>query len=183
MTFFLDFKFFSNLETKKYYRCSEKKACSEPDSKITFTYGSWTKKYKLYCDRAGIRESGKSLFFVMNTVGCFTILNLIDRVGRKLTGWICSIVIISSLALSSVLDNWYIRMICMGLANGCEGCFSNLFNVLMNETSCKSKKIKSRSFIEIPLQSSIFTLSPAHFRIKIRSIEIGLWKFQRKFSY
>ena len=74
---------------------------------------------------------------MFNTLGCFAILMLLDRVGRQMTAWICSITVVTALTTSSIIDHWYLRMILMGLANGCEGCFSNLFNVLMNESSRK----------------------------------------------
>ena len=106
--------------------------------KITFTYDSWTWKYDLYCDKQGERELGKTLYFFMNTFGCFSILYLLDRIGRRNTAYFTAIVVVTVMSIASVVPHWYVGMLAMGLANGCEGCFSNLFNVIMSESSCKN---------------------------------------------
>ena len=62
---------------------------------------------------------------------------LIDKKGRKYTAITASSIIICMVFFAALFDNWYIRMVCLGIANGCEGCFSNLFNLIMNESSRK----------------------------------------------
>jgi MFS family permease len=80
------------------------------------------------------RTFGKTLFFVMNTLGCFSIMILVDRLGRKSTLQLASSMVIACVFIVIFIDNWYIKMLFLGIANGCEGCFSNLFNILLNES-------------------------------------------------
>ena len=76
-------------------------------------------------------------FFILNTVGCFCIMVQVDRIGRRQTLWVASAIVIVCLVSAILLDNWYARMILLGIAYGCEGCFSNIFNVLLSESACK----------------------------------------------
>ena len=69
------------------------------------------------------------------------IMILVDKLGRKLTLQVAAICIFFSLVSALLFDSWYLKMLFLGLANGCEGCFSNLFNILLNETACKPQNI------------------------------------------
>ena len=125
--------------------CTEKEACLDLEkNSITFSYGAWTQKYHLYCDKARIRNWGKSLYFICNTLGCFCVLSLLDKVGRRVTAVACSIVVSLSLILACLVDSWFVRMILTGLANGCEGCFSNLFIVIISECSLPRSRLKAK---------------------------------------
>ena len=125
----------SNIIFHHYVGCPEEDACRDPKGKLFFTYNSWTQKYGLKCDHEEDRSLGKTVFLVMNTIGCFTILSLVDRYGRKFTMILATTIIIISAISAATFDSWFVRMFLLGLANGCEGCFSNILNLLMNESS------------------------------------------------
>ena len=130
----------SNHEAHIYYPCTEFDACKDPKGKIYFLYEGWTQKYNLTCSFEESRSLGKTAFLVMNTLSCFLTMLLIDLKGRKFTAIAASSIIICMVFFATIFDNWYFKMVCLGIANGCEGCFSNLFNLMMNETSCKIPK-------------------------------------------
>jgi MFS family permease len=79
----------------------------------------------------------------MNTLGCFFILLLVDSLGRKSTIQVATVVIITGVVAAAFIDSFYMKMLFLGLANGCEGCFSNIFNILMNESARKFSSIFS----------------------------------------
>ena len=94
----------------------------------------------------------------MNTLGCFFILMLVDSLGRKSTLQIAAIVIITGVVAASFIDNWMMKMLFLGLANGCEGCFSNIFNILMNESARKfsTNLLKRHFFVAFPYMKNEF---------------------------
>ena len=128
----------SDEATQKMIKCTEQAACLQrPHSEFKFSYDSWTKKYGLYCEKEHMRENGKTLFFVCNCISSFGILMMLDLIGRKNTSTLCAGIIIVCSGIATVVDSWYWKMASLGLTLGCEGCFSNLFNLLMNESSRK----------------------------------------------
>ena len=131
---------FSDPIKKNYYPCQEVESCADPNGKITFSYNGWTPKYKLYCDKMDERILGRTFYFVFNSLGCVVMLGIVDAFGRKNTLIAASLVALLGMFSSVVVDNWLFRMAAIGLANGSQLCFSNLCNMLMNETSRKRKK-------------------------------------------
>lgn len=67
---------------------------------------------------------------------------LVDSLGRKTTIHIATIAIITGVVAAAFIDSWILKMVFLGLANGCEGCFSNIFNILLNESACKGLNIR-----------------------------------------
>lgn len=89
----------------------------------------------LYCDKKMIREAGKSLCLLVNSITCFFFLNLSDFIGRKKVILINSVMVTLSMLMSYFATNFYLKMGFIGFAYGCEGCFSSLFLFMMNEVT------------------------------------------------
>ena len=106
---------------------------------IEWSYESWTKNYKYYCDKAADRTIGKVLVLLISTVVCFTILFLADRLGRRTVVRISSVVIIVGCVATFAVPDLFWKMVAIGFAAGAEGAFSALFSILINETTSKSE--------------------------------------------
>jgi MFS family permease len=113
-------------------------ACKSPGSQTIFRFNSWTASKHLTCDQRHFRGTGKFLALLVNSLTCFTMLNLSDLLGRRKVAVIASSLIIISLVLAYFMDNFYIKLILLGFAYGCEGTFTSLFNFIMNEASSNS---------------------------------------------
>lgn len=126
----------SNFESKSYDICKEEEACKNLKVNILeYKYNSWCRKYDLVCDRSYMREQGKFVYFVFVTMSNFIIFFLLDRIGRKRSFVLLTGIFVGSCITASFVDNWYLRMALMGAANGCESTLSNIFNVILNETT------------------------------------------------
>lgn len=133
---FLIFLIKSDEKRGTFFKCKEEEACKNLDlNKLEYDYSSWCEKYNLQCNQMNKREQGRTLYYIMNTTTNFVIFLFLDKFGRKVTFYFCGIIFISSVTASCFIDDWFIRMVLMGAANGCEGSFSNFFNVLLNEST------------------------------------------------
>lgn len=64
-------------------------------------------------------------------------LNLSDILGRRKVAVLASTMIIVSLIVAYFVDAFYLKLVLLGFAYGCEGTFTSLFNFIMNEASSK----------------------------------------------
>lgn len=103
-----------------------------------YKFNSWTKTQNLVCDKRHMRSQGKFLSLLVNSLTCFTALNLSDLLGRKTTILTCTFLILSSLTAAFFAESYYIKMSLIGLAYGCEGSFASLFVFILNEVTCKT---------------------------------------------
>ena len=124
--------------------CSERIACQESNPQVYFRYNSWTESMQMYCEQKFARESGKFVCLLVNSLTCFFCLNLSDVYGRKKMIVVNTIVVILALIASYLCSEYHIKMMFVGLAFGCEGCFSSLYLFLINEVSTPTSKLKSR---------------------------------------
>lgn len=126
-----------------YVSCTEETACSSPGSKHYFKFEAWTKTMGLFCDKAHVRETGKFLALLVNSITCWIFLNLADIKGRKWVLLVNTLIIIASLVGAGFIDHFYVKMILMGMAYGCEGTFSSLFVFIMNEATLDGSRHRS----------------------------------------
>lgn len=112
-------------------------ACKSPGSQTIFRFNSWTQSKHLTCDQRHFRGTGKFLALLVNSLTCFTMLNLSDILGRRKVAVLASSLIICSLVLAYFVDSFYFKLVFLGFAYGCEGTFTSLFNFIMNEASSK----------------------------------------------
>ena len=123
--------------------CSEHVACQDSAPNVYFRFNSWTESMQMYCDQKFVRESGKVLCLLVNSLTCFFFLNLSDVYGRKRIIMVNSTIVILALLLAYLLQEYHLKMMFVGLAFGCEGCFSSLYLFLINEVSSTSSKPNS----------------------------------------
>jgi len=64
-------------------------------------------------------------------------LNLSDILGRRKVAVLASTMIIVSLIVAYFVDLFYLKLVLLGFAYGCEGTFTSLFNFIMNEASSR----------------------------------------------
>ena len=122
--------------------CTEKKCCDflkDPSTAdkclIEWSYDSWTKNYKYYCDKANDRTLGKALVLLISTLVCFSILFLADRLGRRTVVRLSSVIIILGCICTFAVPDLFWKMVAIGFAAGAEGAFSALFSILINEAT------------------------------------------------
>lgn len=115
--------------------CTEHFACSDPNSRAVYKFSSWAEKLGLTCDKRLLRETGKSLSLMVNALVCFLTLNLSDFVGRRTMLVTNSVLLVLSLALAFAANDFYLKMVMIGMAFGSQGAFSSLFIFLINEVS------------------------------------------------
>lgn len=115
--------------------CTEHFACSDPNSRAVYKFSSWAEKLGLTCDKRLLRETGKSLSLMVNALVCFLTLNLSDFVGRRTMLITNSVLLVVSLALAFAANDFYLKMVMIGMAFGSQGAFSSLFIFLINEVS------------------------------------------------
>lgn len=116
--------------------CSEDQACLTKGFEVVFKFNAWTKSQNLICDKRHMRSQGKLISLLVNSVTCFSALNLSDLLGRKTTIFTCIFLILSSLTLAFLAENYFLKMALIGVAYGCEGSFASLFVFIMNEVTC-----------------------------------------------
>lgn len=110
---------------------------------LYWSYPSWTEHYGYYCENRAKRVTWKVTILIFSTFICLALLYLCDILGRKKIILISSGVIIIGILMSSGAVNWLfgnsleLKMIGIGLAGGAEGAFSALFNLIINESTCK----------------------------------------------
>ena len=136
----------------EYSVCPEQRSCAliaktenpkYPLGYLEWTYPSWTEMFGYYCEKESLRATSKSLIIMFATLICLVLLYLTDILGRRKVIMISSTLIISGVLLTSgafwifVGDSILIRMLGVTIAGGAEGAFTVLFNMVINETSCK----------------------------------------------
>lgn len=100
---------------------------------ISFDYENWTKSYGMYCDNALRREEARSYFTLMNTVFCLLNLIMTDKFGRVASFWFVFIVTFTGLSLAFFGNNYYLKLLGLGIANACSYTYSSLFTIMMTE--------------------------------------------------
>ena len=111
-----------------------------PRATISWPYpNNWTEYYHYYCKLAYLRNLGRTIILVMNTVIVLLLLIMADYFGRKFTLIFGAINVFLGMFVSVLVPDLLVKMIGSGLANGSEGVFSALFTIMVNETTCKFK--------------------------------------------
>lgn len=96
---------------------------------------SFTQKYDYYCEKAYLRDLGKSTVLIINTVVCIIMLYLADLIGRKPVLIIGSLNIMVGMLVNSLYPDLFIKLLGIGWAAGSEGVFSAMFTMLINEVT------------------------------------------------
>jgi hypothetical protein len=65
------------------------------------------------------------------------LLTLADFFGRKKIIIAAGCLILMGMSCLNFAPGIYLKMVGMGLTIGCEGTFSGIFSILINETTCK----------------------------------------------
>jgi len=117
--------------------CGEELACKTKGAQTLFKFHSWSKQKNLVCNAHHIRENGKFIALLTNSIVCFLSLNLADVIGRKFTVLLNSAIILLSLLFAYIFSSYYLKMFFIGMAYGCEGTFSSIFTFIMNEVTSR----------------------------------------------
>lgn len=126
-------------------------------------FPSWTERYGFFCEKRHDRVSNKAFLLIFSTIICLGLLFFCDIFGRKRVIVSCSVIILLGIIISTDLgsifsDSMGFKMIGIALAGGAEGAFSALFNLIINESTCKLMKI---IFKKCQIRSLGATWSPA----------------------
>lgn len=105
-------------------------------AKFEWVYpNSFTQKYKYYCDKAYLRDLGKTTILILNTTACIIMLYLADLIGRKPILILGSLNIIAGMAINCFYPDLFIKLLGLGWSSGSEGVFSAMFTMLINEVT------------------------------------------------
>lgn len=129
--------------------CPESEACDLRSkglpNKIEFAIESLTTRYDLVCDKANLRDLGKTLFLIITTIGTSVWLFLLDILGRKRILCICSFIVVSGMLLTIFVPVYLLQMISIGLVNTCSSLFSTTISMMINENTTPEVGLRSKT--------------------------------------
>lgn len=125
---------------------------------LKWPYDSWVKKYDLICgDNIKTRERGSSLSLILNPIVYFSLSSLSDHIGRRTTLMIGTSIVWTGYILLYFMPTFVSKMAAFGFSTGCDGTFTTLFILGLNEATRKHsflhillKIVSSRFQIQIP---------------------------------
>jgi len=122
-------------------KCTEDRYCLDRlNNQLEWEFESWTKTFDLVCDKAVNRRSGATLAFSTNTVIFFIMTTLADIIGRQKAMFMGVLIIWVGMIGMYFVPNYLFKLPIFGLATGCDGTFTSLFVLEMNEISSKKHR-------------------------------------------
>ena len=156
----------SKLDPSVFEPCSEKEACERIErglpAKVSFDYPNWTEKYGMFCGNALKRESGRSVFSLATNFSCTLVLLVSDLVGRKRVLWITMVLVVSGSIGVVIIDDFYLKMVCMGIMNSSNAIYAGIFSMLIAECTFDNSRLRNllivMMFCSYPVGSVFFNL-------------------------
>lgn len=117
---------------------------------MTWPFGSWVKKYDLICgDNIKIRERGSSLSLIINPIVYFSLSGLSDFLGRRKSLMIGTAIVWTGYILIYFMPSFIAKMATFGFSTGCDGTFTTLFMLGLNEATRKLSPITNSNLYKL----------------------------------
>lgn len=115
----------------------------------------------MYCDNSGTRQLAKSLFILVNMINGVIVLFLTDIFGRKLGFYLGFLTGTAGALLGAFFPNYTVKLIGLGLGNGCNVIYSSLFTITFSELLSSDAPLRiylvAAMFVAFPLGSILFS--------------------------
>lgn len=125
--------------------CTESEACenlSFGKGKLSYKFDSWVEKYQMVCGLKDRRSSGKSLVYLFRSLTIPVVLSSSDFIGRKQSLILCVLLVLSLMTTTFFLQSFIFKLVLCGIVSGVVVSFPALFNMMINECTCKSQSKK-----------------------------------------
>lgn len=122
----------------QFQQCPEIDAClllaqNSTDARMRFEYYNWAQQAGLGCGREQTRSLAQTYYLSATVTSLFFLVFGSDIFGRKVAFAAIFIVSIAGIVAALLIDNFSVRVTCLGMAMSCIPSYSSMYTIYFSE--------------------------------------------------